>query len=264
MQPLMLVRTSLALLGCVLASTLACKSTAQQECATSDNDCSAQQRLVDEITHENRELKAEVERLTAELETERGCRQQVIGSLTAFAEGPYDEVTTEFVENALELLEARVAKRKRDEKLAIVLDVDETAVSNIEQLRGSTYCFVREDWNEWVDVGVPVELPGIRPLYDYAREHEVAVVFLSGRKEAQREDTERVLKAAGFEHWERVLLRDPSEDKLTAAEFKSARRAQLEAEGFSVVLTVGDQQSDLDGGHAEHAVLIPNPFYFVK
>lgn len=260
----MLVRPSLALLGCVLASTIACQSTAQQDSPNAGNDGSAQQKLVDEITHENRELRAQVARLTAELERERGCREQVIGSLTAFAEGPYDEVTTEFVENALELLKARVAKRKRGEKLAIVLDVDETAVSNIAQLRGSTYCFVREDWNEWVDVGVPVELPGIRSLYDYARKHDVAVVFLSGRKESQREDTERVLKAAGLGDWERVLLREPSEDKLTAAEFKSARRAQLEAEGFTVVLTVGDQQSDLDGGHAEHAVLIPNPFYFVK
>lgn len=264
MQPLMLVRPSLALLGCVLASTLACKSTAKEDDPSAGNDCSDQQQQVDELTKINSELQAQIGVLTAELERERGCRHQVINSLTAFAEGPYDEVTTEFVENALELLEARVAKRKRGEKLAIVLDVDETAVSNIAQLRGSTYCFVREDWNEWVDVGGPVELPGIRSLYDYARKHDVAVVFLSGRKEAQREDTERVLKAAGFEQWERVLLRDPAEDELTATEFKSARRAQLEAEGFTIVLTVGDQQSDLDGGHAEHAVLIPNPFYFVK
>jgi acid phosphatase len=217
-----------------------------------------------ELENQIAELTTKNQELALALETERGCRQQVIGSLSEFAAGPYDEVVSQFADEAKAILEARVAKRKRGEKLAIVLDVDETALSNLEQLRTSSYCFVRENWNEWVDIGEPTPLAGIRPLYDYAREHEVAVVFLSGRKQAQREDTERVLKAAGFEQWELLLLREPSEDELTAAEFKSGRRAKLEAEGYTVVLCVGDQQSDLDGGHAEHTVLIPNPFYHVK
>lgn len=252
----MLVRPLFAAL--TIASLLACKPS---EAEPADSKLADAERA--ELEKQIADLTADNQRLIAELETERGCRQQLLGSLTAFAEGPYDEVVANTVEDALVLLEARVAKREKDEKLAIVLDVDETTLSNIQQLRGSGYCFVREDWNEWVDLGTPTELAGIRPLYDYAREHGLAVVFLSGRKQAQREDTERVLKAAGFE-WDQLLLREPSEDDLTAAEFKSGRRAKLEAEGYTVVLSVGDQQSDLDGGHAEHLVLIPNPFYFVK
>lgn len=258
MREPMLVRArpSLVLLSACL---LSCQSAepAASECADSEQQ-------VREIETKNSELELEVARLSAELETERGCRQQLIGSLTAFADGPYDEVVNEFGENAKQLLEARVSKRKRGEKLAIVLDVDETALSNVEQLRTSGYCFVRDNWNAWVDQGEPTQLAGIRPLYDYARKHDVAVVFLSGRTEAQREDTERVLKAGGFDAWDQLLLREPSEDELTAAEYKSGKRAKLETEGFAVVLTVGDQQSDLDGGHAEHTVLIPNPFYVVK
>jgi predicted secreted acid phosphatase len=251
MQPPMLVRPSLALLACVLASLLACKPS---EAEQADPGLAAAERA--KLEQQIAALETQNEALTRELETERGCRKQVLGSLSAFAEGPYDEVVANTVEDAKALLEDRIAKRKPDEKLAIVLDVDETVLSNIEQLRGSGFCFVREDWNHWVDVGTPIELAGVRPLYDFAREHQIAVVFLSGRKEAQREDTERVLKAAGFGEWDRVLLRDPAEDELTAAEFKSGRRAKLETEG--------DQQSDLDGGHAEHLVLIPNPFYYVK
>lgn len=265
MRPPMFVRARplIVLLACLLA----CKPSEPERAHSVDpqgHNGHAEQRLVRQLTAENKALREQIDRLSQELETERGCRQQLIGSLTAFAEGPYDEVVANVVEDALALLEARLAKRKRNEKLAIVLDVDETVISNIEQLRGSNYCFVREQWNQWVDTGVPVELPGIRPLYDYAREQQIAVVFLTGRKQAQREDTERVLEAAGFEHWDQLLLRDPSEEQLSAAEYKSRRRAQLEAEGYAIVLTVGDQQSDLDGGHAEHAVLIPNPFYFVK
>jgi len=250
MQRPMTLRTLGASL--VLACTLAC-----QTAEAVDSDRAALEERITELEAENQEL-------AQQLETERGCRQQLLGSLTAFAEGPYDEVTTAVAEQAKALLEARVAARKPDEKLAIVLDVDETVLSNVEQLRGSGYCFVREDWNRWVDVGTPTIIAGMRPLYDYAREHEVAVVFLTGRSEDQREDTERVLEAAGFAGWDQLLLRDQSERGLTAAEFKSSRRAKLEAEGYTVVLTVGDQQSDLDGGHSEHSMLVPNPFYHVK
>lgn len=250
MQPPMIVRArlSLALLGCALAC---------QNAEAVDSDRAALEQRVTELEAENRAL-------TQQLETERGCRAQLIGSLSAFAEGPYDEVTAAFAEQAKALLEARVAARKPDEKLALVLDVDETVLSNLAQLQGSGYCFVREDWNQWVDVGVPTVIAGMRSLYDYARAHEVAIVFLTGRKQDQREDTERVLRAAGFDHWDQLLLRDPSEDQLTAAEFKSGRRAKLEAEGYVVALTVGDQQSDLDGGHSEQSLLMPNPFYHVK
>jgi predicted secreted acid phosphatase len=254
MRPTMLVRirTALALL---LAPLLACKST---EAVPAESAVELR-----ELEAQNAALAAENQRLAAELEKERGCRAQVINSLSMFADGPYDEVVGQFADEAKALLEARVAKRKPDEKLAIVLDVDETVLSNIAQLQGSGYCFVREEWNEWVDVGVPTALDEMKPLHDYAQQNQVEVVFLSGRKETQREDTERVLQAAGFE-WDQLLLRSEAEDGLTAAEFKSGRRAKLEAEGYAVALTVGDQQSDLDGGHSEHSVLIPNPFYHVK
>ncbi|MFO7566617.1 MAG: HAD family acid phosphatase [Enhygromyxa sp.] len=245
-------RLSLAVLGCVLAGPLACRFAEADEL----DRAALEQRLAT--------LEAENHRLAQELETERGCRGQVIDSLTAFAQGPYSEVTRASAAEALALLEARVAAREGDEKLAIVLDVDETALSNIEQLRGSGYCFVREEWNEWVDQGTPTAIAGIRPLYDYAREHGVAVVFLTGRSEDQREATERALRAAGFDHWDHLLLREGAERGLKAAEYKSGRRAKLEAQGYVVALVLGDQQSDLDGGHGEHSMLIPNPFYHVK
>jgi len=58
-------------------------------------------------------------------------------------------------------------------------------------------------------------------------------------------------------------VRDESEVEMSASEYKSGRRAALEREGYAVVLNLGDQRSDLDGGHAERALLMPNPFYFV-
>lgn len=33
--------------------------------------------------------------------------------------------------------------------------------------------------------------------------------------------------------------------------------------GFRIIVNVGDQESDLAGGHAERAFKLPNPFYII-
>ncbi|HEX3434983.1 MAG TPA: HAD family acid phosphatase [Solirubrobacteraceae bacterium] len=35
------------------------------------------------------------------------------------------------------------------------------------------------------------------------------------------------------------------------------------ADGYRIIVNVGDQQSDLDGGFAQRAFKLPNPFYFI-
>ena len=45
--------------------------------------------------------------------------------------------------------------------------------------------------------------------------------------------------------------------------FKTFARGTIEAHGYEIVANVGDQESDLDGGHADRAFKLPNPFYFI-
>ena len=40
-------------------------------------------------------------------------------------------------------------------------------------------------------------------------------------------------------------------------------RRKLEETGYRIVVNIGDQQSDLDGGFAECGFKVPNPFYFI-
>jgi len=46
-----------------------------------------------------------------------------------------------------------------------------------------------------------------------------------------------------------------------AADYKAAERAKIEAQGYTIIANVGDQPSDLAGGHALRGFLLPNPFY---
>ncbi|WUV09249.1 hypothetical protein OG738_02700 [Amycolatopsis sp. NBC_01488] len=44
---------------------------------------------------------------------------------------------------------------------------------------------------------------------------------------------------------------------------RSPTRAHIEATGAKIVLNVGDQFSDLEGGYALHPTKLPNPMYYL-
>lgn len=49
----------------------------------------------------------------------------------------------------------------------------------------------------------------------------------------------------------------------SAGDFKGPVRAGMGREGYSIIANMGNQPSDLAGGHAERSFLLPNPFYRV-
>jgi acid phosphatase len=49
----------------------------------------------------------------------------------------------------------------------------------------------------------------------------------------------------------------------SAADFKAPIRAEIEQAGYKIIANMGDQPSDLKGGHAEKIFLLPDPFYRV-
>jgi hypothetical protein len=49
----------------------------------------------------------------------------------------------------------------------------------------------------------------------------------------------------------------------TVEAFKTEERRKLAEAGYTIIATVGDQESDLEGGSAECRFKVPNPFYFI-
>ena len=174
------------------------------------------------------------------------------------------------VAQARSYLTTRVA---RGGKLAIVLDIDETPLSNLPALRANDYGFVvagpcgdlpRGPCGilAWILLARAEPIRPVLELTRQAREQGVAVFFLTGRPERVRAATEANLKAAGYE-WTGVLLKPDALNTASAVDFKAAERKKLVAQGYVIVVNVGDQMSDLDGGFAERTYKLPNPFYFV-
>jgi hypothetical protein len=100
-------------------------------------------------------------------------------------------------------------------------------------------------------------------LYRSARASKVEVFFITGRPENQRAATERNLTSAGYTGYAHLYMVPDGAHFASAADFKAPIRAQIEQQGYTIVANMGDQPSDLAGGHAERTFLLPNPFYRV-
>ena len=46
--------------------------------------------------------------------------------------------------------------------------------------------------------------------------------------------------------------------------WKARTRRAIERRGYRIVVNVGDQRSDLDGGHALRRFKLPNPMYVIE
>ena len=180
------------------------------------------------------------------------------------AAGCYQKDLDAQADLAMAFLRKRAAHRNRGENLALVLDIDETTLSNWDEMSRANFEYNSKDFNAWVMSAQAPAIQGTLRIYELAEDLGVKVIFITGRPETQRASTEANLRLRGFGKWERVILRQADQQKLSAEEYKSVARGEV-AEKFRIVLNVGDQWSDLRGANpAEYSVKYPDPYYFIK
>jgi predicted secreted acid phosphatase len=143
-------------------------------------------------------------------------------------------------------------------KPAIVLDIDETSLSNYKGIVASNFSQAGTVPDAVAGTGTVIQ-PTL-DLFDYAKANGVAVFFITGRPSVIQSITETNLKAAGYDGWTGLQFK-PGD--MTTLQYKSGARAAIEKQGYYIYESVGDQESDLDGGHAEQGFKYPNPFYFI-
>jgi acid phosphatase len=165
---------------------------------------------------------------------------------------------------AIAFLRRRAAGHRTGQKLAMILDIDETTLSNYQELASFDFTFNKPGFDAWADSARAPAIPGTVRLFDEARRLGVAAIFITGRGEEERTATERNLRAAGIDGWQQLIMRPAGMKDKTATVYKSAERAKIAAAGYTMILNVGDQWSDLRGApEAEFNVKYPNPFYFL-
>jgi predicted secreted acid phosphatase len=178
--------------------------------------------------------------------------------------GGYDRDLAAVAAEARSWIEQRAARKGAGERLAVVLDIDETVLSSYPQMKSQDFGYVPEVWNAWVDRGVAPAIAPMRDVYLTARRLGVDVLFVTGRKDPRdRPGTEANLLRQGLGDYARLVLAPTTDTFATTAERKAAQRAALAREGWTIIASIGDQDSDLAGGHAERTFKLPNPFYAI-
>jgi acid phosphatase len=174
---------------------------------------------------------------------------------------------------------------------AVVLDIDETSLSNWDNIKADDYGFIEGGacplqakmacgFNDWIDMAIAPAIEPTLKFFNAIRAKEdavsgkeipnIAVFFVTGRREQQRRATLWNLDRAGFKGWTGIATR-PDEEHGTIVPFKSRERYNI-AERYTILANIGDQDSDLEdpkelkdlkGPSAECVFKLPNPFYFI-
>jgi len=104
-------------------------------------------------------------------------------------------------------------------------------------------------------------IKGSKKIYDEAVSKGIYVFFITGRAESLRAATENNLNLAGYTKYEKMIMHDKTGE--TALVYKTAARAAVERSGYRIILSVGDQESDLLGGYTLNTLKLPNPMYIL-
>ena len=173
----------------------------------------------------------------------------------------YQEDLAASVAPAKPFLVAR--KKQGGENLAVIFDIDETVLSNLPHMKESDWGYQPADWDAWVATAKSPALLPIRDAYQTAITLGYKVFFLTGRTEADRAATARNLRLQRMGSYEKLILR-PRKGTVPyekAVDFKTDVRKNLTDQGYTIVASFGDQDSDIEGGYVERGFKIPNPFY---
>jgi hypothetical protein len=173
---------------------------------------------------------------------------------------------------------AATPEAARAQKLALVLDIDETSLSSYCEEKREDFGYIPSMFEKWiVSPEASIAIPGTLRLFNHARAAGVSVFFITGRPGAgtandETAATARNLGLAGYKDWQGLILHDASYPTKDTATYKSEARASLIAKGYKLILNVGDQWSDLReppgasgrvSSRGEISVKLPDPFYYL-
>jgi predicted secreted acid phosphatase len=163
-------------------------------------------------------------------------------------------------------------------KKALVLDADDTTLwTNDVEDNLMHFNFDPALQASWVfDQKFPAT-PGMVDFVAAAEAKGYAIFGLTGRREVQEAATLGNLAKVGFTafnadnfftKWNGADSNKPSYVACAAActtvDYKANTRKHIEQDlGYDVVLNIGDQWSDLQGGYADATLKLPNPTYYL-
>ena len=120
-----------------------------------------------------------------------------------------------------------------------------------------------ELWHQWLIKADAPAIPQTKRLYDWLVSKNIKVIFVTGRYQEVKEATRKNLLEQGYIKYDTLIVRQPVEHNIPAAEFKALKRDELVKKGYKIIASIGDQWSDLVGGNAGIKIKLPNYLYLI-
>ncbi|WGL53275.1 HAD family acid phosphatase [Nocardioides sp. BP30] len=176
---------------------------------------------------------------------------------------------------------------------AVVFDVDSTLLSDYANEEEMNYNYSVALNNNWVDNELMPAVPGMVQALETLASEGYALYGITGRPAHQEAATIGNLTKVGFTTDGTpggtplfdtdnlytkpetnadqpgyitgcAIVATATLSKCTTVQYKAQTRAHIAADdGVDIVMNVGDQWSDLEGGYADGHTKIPNPTYFL-
>ncbi|MFI6730026.1 HAD family acid phosphatase [Streptomyces atratus] len=137
-------------------------------------------------------------------------------------------------------VDGRTASLPAGEKPAIVLDIDNTSLET--------------------DYSWAFPTPAIRrtlALTNFAHARGVKIFFVSARPDFIESITRYNLKSVGYPV-DGLYGRSIGDLFSEVSAFKTAQRAEIEKNGYTIIANIGNNTTDLTGGHAERTFKLPD------
>lgn len=109
--------------------------------------------------------------------------------------------------------------------------------------------------------------PALEPVltfYKYIRNKGINVIFISERPPQSKENTKNNLEEVNYKGFLDLIVRDKSNTFEDVKIFKENQRKLITDIGHNIIMTVGDQDCDIDGKYTGVKVKIPNDLYEIE
>ncbi|PKL87244.1 MAG: hypothetical protein CVV23_16355 [Ignavibacteriae bacterium HGW-Ignavibacteriae-2] len=174
-----------------------------------------------------------------------------------YESGEYEKEYTELAEKIINDFEA-VNFGEMD---AVVFDVDETVLSNYKYIKSLDFGYEHKLWTAYLQLAEAQSIKPAVKLIDWFNNNGVRIIFLTGRDHTTYKATKHNLILQGIAKFDTLICRGENDIKLSAEEFKNKERKLLEENGYNIIATIGDLQSDLHGEFTGRKYKMPNYMY---
>jgi len=190
--------------------------------------------------------------------------------------GPHSNYTKEVAGVVADASRYLAAHKSDRGKKAIVLDVDDTLLSQYNFLSVWNWYHDPAIFEEYAKNNGFDHIPAMVDLVNKAKSQGYAIFYVSERTASLEQPTLANLtqpaawgdptfpEPTALSNGEDGLFTKPDGDEGTSSKFKATTRKHIESLGYDIVANIGDQESDLKGGYANRTFKLPNPMYLVQ